>query len=64
MAGCAERSTWAAFMLGVPESFSIDDFVTPELRSPFFSFYGQDTWRVGQNLTLNVGLRYEYDDGF
>jgi hypothetical protein len=54
---------WAAFMLGMPESFSIDDFVTPELRSPFFSFYGQDTWRVGQNLTLNFGLRYEYENG-
>ena len=55
--------SWAAFMLGVPQSFSIDDFVAPELRSSFFSAYGQDTWRVGENLTLNLGLRYEYESG-
>ena len=32
--GLAGAIAWAAFMLGVPDSFSIDDFVAPELRSP------------------------------
>lgn len=30
------------------------------LRSNELSGYFQDTWRVTQNLTLNLGLRYEY----
>ena len=55
--------SWAAFMLGIPQSFSIDDFVAPELHSPYFSVYGQDTWRATRNLTLNFGLRYEYESG-
>ena len=29
-------------------------------RSNGFSFFGQDTWRVTPNFTLDLGLRYEY----
>jgi hypothetical protein len=54
---------WAAFMLGVPTSFSIDDNIAPELQSPYFSVYGQDTWRASRNLTVNFGFRYEYENG-
>ena len=27
----------------------------------YFQFYGQDEWKVGSGLTLNLGLRYEVD---
>lgn len=29
-------------------------------RQYYTIFYGQDEWRIRQNLTLNYGLRYEY----
>ena len=31
-----------------------------ENRIPEYNFYGEDNWRVRQNLTLNIGVRYEY----
>jgi hypothetical protein len=53
----------AAFMLGVPTSVSIDEEVPANFYNHFFAAYGQDTWRIGRNLTLNAGLRFEYEDG-
>jgi outer membrane receptor protein involved in Fe transport len=29
-----------------------------------YSLYGQDAWRIVPSLTLNVGLRFDYYDGF
>jgi hypothetical protein len=55
--------SWAAFMMGIPSSISIDDNVAPQVQSGFYSVYGQDSWRVTQNLTINLGLRYEYETG-
>jgi hypothetical protein len=53
----------AAFMLGVPTTVSIDDDVPANFYNHFVAAYGQDTWRVGRNLTVNAGLRFEYEDG-
>jgi hypothetical protein len=52
----------AAFMLGIPSSSSATIQPTSNLRNHFFAAYGQDTWRLG-NLTLNLGLRLEWEDG-
>ena len=55
---------WAAFMLGVPTGISIDTNDSYDLTNPFYGAYVQDDWRVNSRLTLNLGVRYEYEGGF
>ncbi len=49
----------ADFVLGVPSSYNeLDIQRRGEYRYRQTELYFQDDWRVGQNLTLNLGLRY------
>ena len=50
-------------MLGMPTGMSVDTNDTYALVSPYYAWYGQDTWRVTRNLTLTLGLRVEYEQG-
>ena len=53
----------AAFMLGVPSTVTAT--IQPEinLRNHYFGAFGQDSWRLGEKLTVNYGLRVEWEDG-
>ncbi|HUP38891.1 MAG TPA: carboxypeptidase-like regulatory domain-containing protein [Vicinamibacterales bacterium] len=53
----------AAFMLGIPTQVSIGQNAPLSISNPYYAGFVQDTWRATQNLTLNFGLRYEFEDG-
>jgi Carboxypeptidase regulatory-like domain len=55
---------WAAFMLGVPSGISISTNDDLYLSNKFYSGYIQDDWKLSRNLTLNIGLRYEFEGAF
>jgi hypothetical protein len=55
---------WAAFMLGVPNGVNIDTNDSYYLTNGFYTGYIQDDWRVNSRITINAGLRYEYEGGF
>jgi hypothetical protein len=52
--------SWAAFMMGIPTSSSVDANDSYATLNPYYSGYVQDSWRVTPKLTLNIGLRFEY----
>lgn len=54
---------WAAFMLGVPRSVVIPTRTPSDRGNLAYAFYVHDDWRVTPRLTLNLGLRFERENG-
>jgi hypothetical protein len=53
-------NAFADFLLGYPSSAQVGIGRADENgRSTWFHVYGDDDWRVGPNLTIKYGLRYE-----
>ncbi len=51
----------ASFLLGVPTGGRIDINASNAQQSTFTGIFAQDDWKLTPKLTLNLGLRYEYE---
>ena len=55
--------TMAAFMMGIPSSSITTIEREFNYRNNYLGAYGQDSWRLSESLTLNLGLRVEWENG-
>ena len=53
----------AALLLGNPASGRLAIAPQPALQSKYYAAFVQDDWKVNQRLTLNLGLRWEFETG-
>jgi hypothetical protein len=51
----------ASALLGYPTTGSLTLPITPAYRAKYYSFFFQDDWKVTRKLTLNLGLRWDYE---
>ena len=63
---CASEtgSDFVDFLLGAPSQYVQGQSYPSWGRSYYFGLYGQDSWRMRPNLTLNFGLRYDVSSPF
>ena len=51
---------WADFLFGLSSSFAQSNYFEAHLRTTMQNAYAQDDWKVANNFTLSLGLRWEY----
>ena len=59
--GTGVGSSFAAFLLGLPNGGNAPVNANAFYSQRFASLYFQDDWRVTSKLTLNLGLRWDYE---
>jgi len=51
----------ASFLLGLPTSVTYDQATRADYKSYYYGAFVQDDWHVNNQLTLNLGLRFDKD---
>ncbi len=51
---------WADFLFGTTTAYSLANYYVAHLTQNMHNLYAQDDWHALPNLTLNIGLRWEY----
>jgi hypothetical protein len=62
-ASAAAGDAFASFLLGYPDNGSITVGTPNDFFIRYYAGYVQDNWRVTPAVTVNFGLRYEYETG-
>ena len=62
-ANTAAGDGFASFLLGYPASGSVQAATQGHFYVDYYAGYVQDDYRVSSGLTLNYGVRYEYETG-
>ena len=60
--GTGNGSTLASFLLGLPNGGNFPRNANGFYSQHFYAVYVQNDWRVTPRLTLNMGLRWDYED--
>jgi hypothetical protein len=58
--GIGTDNTFADFLLGIPDGYFQGPNAPSNIRSKAVYGFFQDEWKARKNLTLTLGLRYEY----
>ena len=54
-------STLGNYLLGLPDSYLQGSTQSEDIRSRSLYLFAQDSWKIRPNVTLNYGLRWEYN---
>jgi hypothetical protein len=51
---------YASFLLGAVDSADVSSPQQPQFRKSSYSLFAQDTWKITRKVTLDYGLRWDY----